>query len=43
MNAAIEFEIYGVIGTTLVFGVIMVVANLVVDVVYAFMDPRIRY
>ena len=43
VNAAIEFEIYGVIGTTLVFGVIMVVANLVVDIVYAFMDPRIRY
>ncbi len=43
VNAAITDEIYGVVGTTLVFGVIMVVANLVVDVVYALLDPRIRY
>lgn len=43
VNAAVTDEIYGVIGTTLVFGVIMVVANIVVDVVYALLDPRIRY
>lgn len=43
VNAAISNEIYGVVGTTLVFGAIMVVANLIVDVVYAMLDPRIRY
>jgi len=43
VNAAISDEIYGVVGTTLVFGLIMVIVNLIVDVVYAYLDPRIRY
>jgi oligopeptide transport system permease protein len=35
---------YGMImGTTLFYAAIIVVANLVVDVAYAFFDPRIRY
>ncbi|EQD77862.1 binding-protein-dependent transport system inner membrane component [mine drainage metagenome] len=36
-------QIFGLVGTTLFFGILLVVANLVVDVVYALMDPRIRY
>ncbi len=32
-----------VLGTTLVFATILVAANLVVDVLYAWLDPRIRY
>ena len=28
---------------TLVFAVIIVLANLIVDVLYAFLDPRIKY
>lgn len=32
-----------IMGTVLAFAVIFVVANLVVDVVYAVVDPRIRY
>jgi ABC-type dipeptide/oligopeptide/nickel transport system permease component len=30
-------------GLTLLFGVILVIANLLVDVTYAWLDPRIRY
>ncbi len=30
-------------GTVLVYGVILVVMNLIVDVVYGYLDPRIRY
>jgi peptide/nickel transport system permease protein len=30
-------------GTTLVFSIFVVIANLVVDVLYVFIDPRIRY
>ncbi len=38
-----NIQFYGIVGTTLFFGIILVLANLIVDVVYAFMDPRIRY
>ena len=35
---------YGMImGTTLFYAVVIVIANMVVDVWYAFVDPRIRY
>jgi oligopeptide transport system permease protein len=35
---------YGVImGTTLFFAVLVALANLAVDIAYAFADPRIRY
>jgi ABC-type dipeptide/oligopeptide/nickel transport system permease component len=32
-----------IMGTTLLFGFILVAANLVVDLVYAWLDPRISY
>ena len=32
-----------IMGTVLVFSVIFVLANLLVDVLYTFIDPRIRY
>ncbi len=32
-----------VMGTTLLYAVFLVIANLVVDITYAFLDPRIRY
>lgn len=32
-----------VMGTSLVFAVMLVVANLLVDIAYAWLDPRIRY
>jgi len=32
-----------ILGTTLVFAVLLIAANLVVDIAYAWLDPRIRY
>lgn len=32
-----------VLGTTLLYGVAIVIANLLVDIVYAWLDPRIRF
>lgn len=32
-----------IMGTTLLYAVFLVLCNLVVDVIYAFLDPRIRY
>ena len=35
---------YGLLmGTTLFYAVVIAVANLLVDILYAFIDPRIRY
>lgn len=39
----LSYQIWLVIGTTLIFGLILVLTNLIVDVVYALTDPRIRY
>ena len=42
--SAISARDYGLImGTTLFFAAIVAFANLVVDILYAFVDPRIRY
>jgi len=32
-----------VVGTTLLYSVFLVIANLMVDITYAWLDPRIRY
>jgi ABC-type dipeptide/oligopeptide/nickel transport system permease component len=32
-----------VMGTTLLYAVAVVIANLIVDITYAWLDPRIRY
>lgn len=32
-----------ILGTTLLYGVAIVIANLLVDIVYAWLDPRIRF
>jgi oligopeptide transport system permease protein len=31
-----------ILGTTLLFGFIIALANLVVDILYVFIDPRVR-
>jgi oligopeptide transport system permease protein len=42
--SSISARDYGVImGTTLFFGLVVVTANLIVDLLYAVVDPRIRY
>jgi len=32
-----------IMGTILLYAVFLVIANLIVDITYAFLDPRIRY
>ena len=43
INAVLNYQIYGVLGTTFVFGLVLIIANLIVDIIYSIIDPRIRY
>ena len=36
-------NVAGIMGANLVFGIILIAANIVVDITYLFIDPRIRY
>lgn len=42
-QAFLANDLGGVMGATVIFGLTFVFANLVVDVAYGFLDPRIRY
>jgi len=42
INAATNLDTAGIMGFTLLTAVIYVIANLVVDVIYAYLDPRVR-
>lgn len=41
-HAALQVDIPAVLGFSLFTGVIFVIANLIVDILYAYVDPRIR-
>jgi len=41
-SAAMQLDIPGVLGFVLFNGVLLVVTNLIVDIMYAFFDPRVR-
>jgi len=41
-DAATQLDYFSILGSTLVFSVILVLVNLIVDISYAFIDPRIR-
>jgi peptide/nickel transport system permease protein len=41
-NAAAQLDVVTVLGFALFDGLILIVANLVVDVLYAYIDPRVR-
>ncbi len=41
-DAALNLDVVTVLGLTLFSGVLLIVANLVVDVMYAYIDPRVR-
>ena len=41
-EAATQVDVVAVLGFTLFIGLILVLANLVVDVLYAVIDPRVR-
>ena len=36
-------DIAVVMGSTLVFGIVLVLTTLILDILYGFLDPRIRY
>ncbi len=42
VQALINYDTGGIMGSTLLFGLILVTANFVVDLLYAYIDPRIR-
>ena len=42
-TAASQSDLAVVVGTTVVFAILVVVGNLVADILYAVIDPRIRY
>jgi peptide/nickel transport system permease protein len=41
-DAALHLDVISVLGFTLFYGVILIIGNLVVDVMYAYIDPRVR-
>ena len=41
-NAALNFDAVSILSIALFDGALLIVANLVVDVLYAYLDPRIR-
>lgn len=41
-NAALSLDAVSVLGIALFSGILLILANLIVDVLYAFLDPRIR-
>lgn len=41
-EAAISLDIAAIVGFSLFIGVVFVVANLIVDLLYAYIDPRVR-
>ncbi|MGA2110931.1 MAG: ABC transporter permease [Anaerolineales bacterium] len=41
-RSALQLDVVSVLGVTLFEGALLVLANLVVDVLYAYLDPRIR-
>jgi peptide/nickel transport system permease protein len=38
-----HLQIYGVVGIILLFGLTFLITNLIVDIVYSLIDPRIKY
>ena len=43
IEAFYRFDYAGILGAVIVFAIVVVIANLVADVLYAVVDPRIRY
>ncbi len=42
-TAAVSLDYAGVLGFALFIGVIVVISNLVIDILYSFFDPRVRF
>jgi len=41
-DAAVSDDLVSIIATTFVFTIVIVIANLIVDILYAYLDPRVR-
>ena len=41
-NAALNFDAVSVLGVTIFDGILLIIGNLVVDILYGYLDPRIR-
>lgn len=42
-QAVVNMQVYGIVYTGIIFGIMLMLINFVVDVLYVLMDPRIRY
>jgi ABC-type dipeptide/oligopeptide/nickel transport system permease component len=42
-QAILNGDVGGIMGATIIFGLSFIFANFFVDIIYAFLDPRIRY
>ena len=43
VNAMLNKDLNAIVASVLVIGIVYAVANLIVDVIVAYLDPRIRY
>lgn len=43
VSSVLRRDIFVVMSLTLIFAITYVLANLIVDLIYAWLDPRIRY
>ncbi|WP_061972167.1 ABC transporter permease [Sulfolobus acidocaldarius] len=42
-QALLNNDVGGIMASTLIFGIVFVIASLLLDIIYALIDPRIRY
>ena len=42
-DSALNLDVISVLGFTLFYAVLVVLGNLAADILYAFLDPRVRY
>ncbi len=42
VTAALEFDIGGIIGGALMFGIMLILGNFIIDILYTVIDPRIK-
>lgn len=43
VNAILENDVNAIMGVTLVVGVVFITANIIVDILYGYFDPRVQY
>jgi peptide/nickel transport system permease protein len=42
LGAVVDIDLPVIVGTTILAAAIVVVMNMILDIVYAFIDPRVR-